>query len=142
MQQLGTSLDQRWEHSYILARTEWRSSACSAAPKPVYVEAYGFSRNWCQALDPVPEGHTGFRCLTLSQKNPGNSKLDEVRGRSDSLEPEKELVEAFTDADGWRQIKHSKATTFSVISPDLRGQEVGDFVIPYSEEHCSEQLRE
>ena len=118
MQQLGTSLDQRWEHSYILARTEWRSSACSAAPKPVYVEAYGFSRNWCQALDPVPEGHTGFRCLTLSQKNPGNSKLDEVRGRSDSLEPEKELVEAFTNAD-WAGDKSSPARRRHSVSSAL-----------------------
>ena len=30
---------------------------------------------------------------------PGKSKLDEVRGGSSSVEQEKELVEAFTDAD-------------------------------------------
>ena len=56
--------------------------------------------------------------VLLSYRGPSNSKLDEVRGRSDSLEPEKELVEAFTNAD-WAGDKSSPARRRHSVSSAL-----------------------
>ena len=49
---------------------------------------------------------------------PGKSKLDEVRGGSNSVEQEKELVEAFTDAD-WAGDKSTRARQRHSVSSAL-----------------------
>eukprot|EP00435_Cladocopium_sp_Y103_P052158 s2990_g16.t1 len=75
--------------------------------------------------------------ILLGYHVPSNSKLDEVQGKPGSLEPEGDLVEAFTDAD-WAGDKSTELRRRHSVSSAMV---FVNLLVKDSEEHCFEQLR-